>query len=275
VGKEEIQHMGKKTVQTKSPPLMENEHVKELLSIMEANNLSTMKDLLDVIGQVGALERQLDNAVNELGAMRRDLETMRKENHPLKTAMQNAVIIMQDQVIALRECLTALKQNVIDGCKNAVAAFKEKGISALRNIADFFKLRPGLEALRDNLNKSIKLDEAAMAKIEAVSAEYHKAGRHIGNMGRALVGKEAVAEAKAPGKLAAAITAPYRAERSCLMAARRHVNAAINGLTRLEQTAERKPPIMETINKLNEQIAQAKKDAPAVERPRPVTHEGR
>ena len=267
--------MGKKTVQTKSPPLMENEHVKELLSIMEANNLSTMKDLLDVIGQVGALERQLDNAVNELGAMRRDLETMRKENHPLKTAMQNAVIIMQDQVIALRERLTSLKQNVIDGCKNAVAAFKEKGISALRNIADFFKLRPGLEALRDNLNKSIKLDEAALAKIEAVSAEYHKAGRHIGNMGRALVGKAAVAEAKAPGKLAAAITAPYRAERSCLIAARRHVNAAINGLTRLEQTAERKPPIMETINKLNEQIAQAKKDAPAVERPRPVTHEGR
>jgi len=260
---------------SKSPPLMENKHVKELLSIMESNNLSTMKDLLYIIGQVGAMERQLDNAVKELAAMRRELAEAQAQNHPIKTVLQKAVIIMQGQVLDLRDNLAELKQNIIDGCKNAVSAFKEKGISALRNIADFFKLRPGLEALRDNLSKSIKLDEAAMAKIEAVSAEYHEAGRHVKNMGRALVGKESVTEAKAPGKLAAAIAAPYRAERSCLMAAQRHVNAAIGSLSRLDQTTERKPPIMETIQKFNEQIAQAKKDAPAVERPRPVTHDGR
>ena len=132
-----------------------------------------------------------------------------------------------------------------------------------------------MEALRDNLNKSIKLDERAIAKIEAVSAEYHEAGRHLKNMGRALIGKEAVAVATAPGRLAAAIAAPYRAERACLVAARRHVTAAIGTVARLEQTAERKPPVMETINKLNEQIAQAKKDAPVLVRPRPVARDGR
>jgi len=256
-------------------PLLENEHVKELLSIMEANNVPTVKDLLDIIGQVGAMEKQLDAAVNELQSMRRDLAEAQAQNHPIKTALQKAVITMQGQVLDLRDKLAELKQNVIDGCKNAVAAFKEKGIFALRSIADFFKLRPGLEALRDNLNKSIKLDERAIAKIEAVSAEYHEAGRHLKNMGRALIGKEAVTEAKAPGRLAAAIAAPYRAERTCLVAARRHVTAVIGAVARLEQTAERKPPIMETIQKLNAQIAQAKKDAPAQERPRPVVHDGR
>lgn len=220
------------------------------------------------------MEKQLDNAVNELATMRRELAEAQAQNHPIKTALQKAVITMQGQVLDLRDKLAELKQNVIDGCKNAVTAFKEKGIAALDNIARFFKIKPGLEALRDSLNKNIRFDERSIAKIEAVSAEYHEAGRHIKNIGRAIIGKEAIAEAKAPGKLAAAVAAPYRAERACLVAMRRCANAAISAFERLENR-ERKPPIMETINKLNEQIAQAKKDAPTVERPRPVVHDGR
>ena len=87
--------MAKRTAQAKSPPIMENEHVKELLGIMEANNLSTMKDMLDILNQVGAMEKQLDNAVTELAAMRQELKTAQEQNHPVKTAMQKAVITMQ------------------------------------------------------------------------------------------------------------------------------------------------------------------------------------
>lgn len=186
----------------RAAPLADNKHVQEFLSIMKANNLSGTEDLSAVIKQVGAMERQLGAAVEELHAMRRELETMREKNHPLLKTVQNAVIIMQNNALHLRDNLAALKKNIIDGCKNAVAAFQEKGLSALRNVADFFKIRPGLETLRDSMDKSIWSDEAAVAKIEAVSAEYHEAGRHLKNMGRTLVGKEAIAEAKAPGRLA-------------------------------------------------------------------------
>jgi len=264
--------MAKRTAQAKSPPIMENEHVKELLGIMEANNLSTMKDMLDILNQVGAMEKQLDAAVTELAAMRRELKTAQEQNHPVKTAMQKAVISMQGQVLDLRDKLAELKQNVIDGCKNAVAAFKEKGISALDNITRFFKIKPILENIRDSLNKNIRFDDKAIAKIEAVSAEYHEAGRHLKNMGRAFIGKEAVTEAKAPGKLAAAIAAPYRAERSCFVSMKRSAETAIRKIERLEEKAH-KPSIKQTMQTLNEQIAQAKKDAPAAERPRPVAQD--
>ena len=264
--------MAKKTAQAKSPPIMDNEHVKELLSIMEANNLSTMKDMLDILNQVGAMERQLDAAVAELAAMRRELAEAQAQNHPVKTAMQKAVIAMQGQVLDLRDKLAELKQNVIDGCRNAVAAFKEKGISALDNIARFFKIKPVLENMRDSLNKNIQFDDKAIAKIEAVSAEYHEAGRHLKNMGRAMLGKEAVTEVTAPGKLAAAVAAPFRAERSHFVSMKKNVEAAIGSMTRLEERA-RKPSIKQTMQTLNEQIAQAKKDAPAAERPRPVAQD--
>lgn len=255
-------------------PLMDNKHVKELLSIMDANSMEETVHLLDLLAYVGEMEKQLGRAVNELQSMRQELSAMREENHPMKTAMQKAVIVMQGQVLDLRDKLAELKAHIIEGCKNAVAAFKERGLSALRGMADYFKLRPGLEALRDDLDKSIKLDDKAIAKIEAVSAEYHEAGRHIKNMGRALVGKEAVTEAKAPGKLAGAIAAPFHADRACLMAMRRCAHAAIGAVARLEN-AERKPPIMETIQTLNKQIEQAQKDAPLRVRPRLVTHDGR
>jgi len=264
--------MAKKTAQAKSPPIMENEHVKELLGIMEANNLSTMKDMLDVLNQVGAMERQLDAAVMELTAMRLELAAAQAQNHPVKTTMQKAVIAMQGQVLDLRDKLAELKQNVIDGCKNAVAAFKEKGISALNNITRFFKIKPILENMRDSLGKNIQFDNKAIAKIEAVSAEYHEAGRHLKNMGRAMLGREAIKEAKAPGKLAAAVSAPYRAECSCFVSMKKSVEAAIRKMERLEEKAH-KPSIKQTMQTLNEQIAQAKKDAPAAKRPRPVAQD--
>ena len=255
--------------------LLENEHVKELLAILEANNAPDRKDFLVVFNQVGAMERQLDAAVKELAAMRRELNEAREQAHPVKTALQNAVRALEKNVAVLRERLDAVKQNVIEGCKNAVDAFREKGISALDSLARFFKVRPILEAMRNDLNESIRFDEAAISKIEAVSAEYHEAGRHIKNMARAVVGKEAMQDAKVDGKLAKALESPFKTERSCLSSMKKSVEMSLSRLAVLEKAAERKPSIRKTINALNEQIVQGKKDAPTVERPRPVAHDRR
>ncbi len=250
-------------------PLMENEHVKELLAIMEANNMPDRRDLLAVLNQVSAMEKQLNAAVAELAAMRRELNKARKQFHPVKTALQIVVEKLDENVAALRERLDAVKQNVIQGCKNAVDAFREKGIVALDNIARFFKIRPMLESMRDDLGKSIRFSEATISNIELVSTEYHEAGLHIKNMVRAMAGKEAIQDAKSVGKLAKALEAPFKAGHSCLSSMKKSLETALSRLAVLEQAAERKPSIRKTMQTLNEQIAQGKKDAPTAERPRP------
>lgn len=256
---------------TTTTPILENEHVKEFLAIMRENHAPTMQDFLTVLNQVVAMERQLDAAVKELAAMRRELNEAREQSHPVKTALQNTVKTLEKNVAALRERLDAVKQNVIEGCKNAVAEFKEKGISALDNIARFFKMRPILENMHSELNKNIQSNDKAIAKIVAVSTEYHEAGRHLKNMARAMSGKEAIQEAKTVGKLAKALEAPFKAERTCFVSMKKSVETAIGKLTRLEERA--KPSIQKTIQAHNEQIAQAKKEAPTIERPRPVSAE--
>ncbi len=259
---------------TTAEPILENEHVKELLAILRDNNFPSTKDFLSVLNQVGAMEKQLDAAVKELSTMRQELRTAQEQNHPVKTALQKAVIVMQGQVLDLRERLAELKQNIIDGCRNTVTAFKESGISALDNVSRFFKVRPTLEAMRDMLTKDIQYDDKAIAKIEAISTEYHQAGRHLKNMGRVMLGREAAQEVKRPGKLAAVISAPFHAERSHFSSIKSHVEKSLKTLARLEErAAEKKPSIREALATHNEKIAQAQKDTPTTERPRPVNAE--
>ena len=153
---------------------------------------------MEAVGHVSEMEKQLAGAVDELKAMRQELQNLQEQNHPLKAVLQKSVRELEANVAALRERLTELKGAVIEGCKNTLAAVKEQGISALDNAARFFHIKPGLAALRNNINEGIQADEKAISRIKAVSAEYHEAGRHLKNIGRALMGKEAVQEAKAP-----------------------------------------------------------------------------
>lgn len=159
---------------------------------------------MEAIGHVAEMEKQLVGAVEELKAMRQELQGM-KEN-PLKRALQNSVKALEANVAALRERLSELKGAVIEGCKKTLAAFKEHGISALAGAARFFHLKPAITALRGSMEAGIRTDEKALAKIQAVSAEYHEVGRHLKSLGRALMGKEAVQEAKEAGRLAQART---------------------------------------------------------------------
>jgi len=194
-----------------------------------------------------------------LHAIRQELSAAREQNHPAKATLQSAVKAVESNIAVLRERLDAIRQNVIDGCRNAVSAFKEKGIVALDDIARFFKIRPILESMRDNLTKTIQTEDKAIAAIETVSAEYHQAGRHVRNIFRAVTGKEAVQDVKAAGKLAQALRTPVQSIRSAHAAMKNTVEATIGKLTRLEKTAERKPSLEKTMRSYREQAQKAPK----------------
>jgi hypothetical protein len=239
----------------KPAPIIENKHVKELLTILKQNNSPSMKDMLAIIGQISTMEKHLESAVNELAAMRTQLAEMEAKNHPIRNTLQKAVIGMQAQILELRDKLAELKQSFIESCKNAVTAFKEKGISALDNVAKFFKIKPALESMRNNLDRDIRADDKAIAKIEAISTEYHEASRHLKNIGLAIIGKEPIKESKPMGIIAKALIAPCKAERNCLVSIKKNVEAAIDSVSRLEDRTK-KPSIQATMQKYSDQISQ-------------------
>ena len=250
-------------------PLAGNRDVAELLSILREQSSPSLADFQKLLEQVGTMEQQLEAAVRELAAMRRDLAEMERRRHPAVNAMRKAVIIVQAQVLELREKLSALKQAIADGCKNAVTAFREKGAAALDNIARFFKVRPMLEAVQMQADNAAQAAGRAVERIEAASQKYHEAGRHLKNAGRALTGKEAIQKVKPPGKAAKTATAPFRAVRTCFRSLEKSAASAANRLGRLEQAAEQqKPSVRETIRQYNQEIQKARA-VPVKVRPRP------
>lgn len=255
--------------------LMENEYVKELFSILQNNNRDTA-GLDALLGHVKGMEDFVKLAEDRIADMKSQLDDMREiQNHPVKTALQNAIKTLEAKVEEVRKQLSELKSNIIEGCKNAVTAFKEKGITALDNLASFFHIKKGLQVIKNDIVKSVDICDKAVTDINTFAKEYHTAGRALKNMARVAVGKKPLDAQKEAGKLARAVGAPYRAEKACLLGMRKAVNAAIGKLEQLEQGAEskrnekaatKKPTLTERINANKERIKRQEREKPIPER---------
>jgi hypothetical protein len=256
-------------------PLSENQYVKELFAILQDNGRSTT-GLSALLGHVSEMESFVQRAEDTISVMKSQLAEMKEvQNHPVKTALTNAIKSLERTVSEVKERLTELKQNIAEGCKNAVAAFKEKGISALDKLASFFHIKSGLQDWTKDLDRIIKTDDKAVAKIEAFAAEYHSAGQAVKNMARVLVGREPLDAKKEAGKLAKTLAAPYKAQKAVVTKLKKSLNKAIASLERLEATTEarrehraieKKPSLLGRLDAAKAIAEQMNRDAPELER---------
>lgn len=224
-----------------------NPYIQTLLKILEENNAGST-EFVSLLSHIGAVEKQLDEAAREVTAMRRELAVLRDEQrHPLRTVLNRAITRLENGITAARAQLAEIKAAVVDGAQRAAAAFKEKGISAINKTMNFLGMKEKLAGLQGYLNKEVQAADKSIAKIEAVSAEYHETGKHLRNIGRALRGKEAIQEAKPMGLVAKAVRAPYKGARAALSGASRSAGAAIGRLEQLEKAA--RPSALEAMRK--------------------------
>jgi len=259
---------------TATPPLIENEHILELLSLMRENNKDT-SGLFAMINRVTEMEKHLETAVGQLADMKRDLHDMREiQDHPIKTKLQKAIIALEQRINDMRESLAKIKVAIVEGAKNALDAFKEKGANALNNIMRFFHIKQGLQAWKENADATIRADTKTIANIEAFSQQYHETGKGVRNMGRALRGKEAVTEAKPVGWLAKTLQAPFKAHRATQVKMKKTLTAAIKGLEQMEQEAAQrkaarapdKPSLLDRLEQNKALAAQHVRPTPVMDR---------
>ena len=266
---------------TNSAPLAQNEYVQELFTVLQENGRDT-KGLAALIGHVSEMESFVKRAEDKIADMKSQLAEMKEvQSHPVKTALQNAIKALEHKVAEVKERITELKHNIIEGCKSAVQAFKENGATALNNLAKFFHIKGALKAVDRDMEQSIKICDKSIANINAFADQYHSAGRAIKNMGRVLSGKEPIDVKKEAGKLAKAVSAPYRAQRKALTGIKSAVDKAIATLDGMEERqaartmvrqAERgdKPDMLAKIAKNKERVEQQKRETPEHDRAKVV-----
>jgi ABC-type transporter Mla subunit MlaD len=244
---------------------MENEYVKKVVSILSENgrDITGLTALLDYVTN---MESHLSKALNELQTVQHELSDLREEHdHPIRTLLQSVEANINNGLKQLNE----LKEKIVDGCRNAVEMFKQKGISALNNMTNFFKVKPILESMRGNMQNLINNDLKSIAKIETISSEYNAATMHLKNIARAYVGKETIKDVNPSGKLTQLAVTPYRIEIKFASKALKNIEKAVAGLDKLDRaTLPQRPPmrtskastktkksVIETIKSIKEQIA--------------------
>jgi len=252
-------------------PLQENRYVTELLSILRDNgkDASVFTALLN---HVNEMEGFIKRAEDTIASMKPQLAEMKEvQNHPVKNALRNAIKALEQKVADIKERLSEIKGNIVEGCKNAVAAFKEKGVAALDKLASFFGVKEFLQNWKKEIDSGIRADDKAIAKIEAFASEYHSAGNAIKNMARVAVGKQPINAKREAGKLAKTIAAPYRAQKATLTGLRKSVENAITKLEQLENTASakraertetKKPSLLAQLQENKAIVEQSKRDPP-------------
>ena len=220
--------------------LMNNEHVKELFGILKENGKDTA-GLTAIINHVSGMEDFVKQAEKQILVMKSQLDAMNEvQEHPIKTALQKAIATLETKVAEIKANIAELKSNIIEGCKNAVIAFKEKGAVVLDKLASFFKIKSGIQAIKNDAITGADMNDKSMAKIESFSREYHKTGRGMKNMARVMVGKKPLDTVKESGKLAKVMYAPYKALKAINLGIKKQCDKMIASLDKLEKGVEAK-----------------------------------
>jgi len=257
-------------------PLEQNEYVQELFSILRDNGRETT-GLAALLGHVSEMENFVKRAEDKIAEMKSQLSEMKEvQNHPVKTALQRAIKTLENTVDVMKERINDLKAGIIDGCKNAVAAFKEKGVSALDKLASFFHIKSSLKSLEKSANETAQSCEKSVTRINEFSNQYHEAGRAIKNMARMFVGKDPVDAKKEAGILAKTFAAPYKAEKALMVQISKSANAMVIRLEQLETSVtdnrenrvrEKQPQtLLDEVREAQQLVEQRKLELPVPER---------
>lgn len=237
-------------------PIAENEQVRALLALLKENNSPGCREFAELITHVSGMERQLSDALEELQAMRQKMQEV--QDRSLKAVLQKSGRALEENVDAMHQRLWDLKEQIVEGCRNILEDFKERGVAALNGIARFLQLKPAFEAVQAAAEGSIQASDRAVSRIDAFSTEFHEAGRHLKNMGRSLMGKDAETGIKENGKIVRAFKGAFKIERSFAVEIIKRTERAQGVLGRLERAAERRPSVLEAMKEQTARTERAK-----------------
>jgi hypothetical protein len=256
-------------------PLAENPYVQNLFAILNDNGKDT-KGLAALIGHVSEMESFVKRAEDKIADMKTQLAEMKEaQGHPVRTALQGAIKALETKVAEVKERISELKTAITDGAKSAVAAFKENGAAALGNVAKFFHIKGALKAIDKSVDRDIAICDRAVATIGKFAENYHEAGRGIKNMGLIIIGREPVDQKKENGKLAAVMSAPYKAEKAAMNGIKKAVGATLQRLEQIEsaqeakqvrRVIEKKPSVLDELDANVKMLAEQDLARPAPDR---------
>ena len=219
-------------------PLAGNDAVREYLDLLMEARPEAGREYAALLFEMDGMHRRLDTALRELAQVRGELARM--QECPEKGFLTHAMEAAGKRLSAMRQGILEMKEQLINGAKEAVEGVRKSGIKALDKAVSAVGIKKGLEEMQQSLAGSIEYVRKSIEKVEVMGQELRSVGGHLKNAGRAALGREhQEVDGGMEGRFQAAILAPLRKERGILNWVNNLVLAAIGSVECLEREAEK------------------------------------
>ena len=224
---------------TSQTMLLQEDTILAFLKMLNGANMQAKANgYADYFNSVDELQKQLNDILSGVQDMRKQLDEISDNKNPVKRAFAAVFEKIEKNISAAQKQLNLLKEKLIKAAKNSIRAFKEQGVIALAQSLQFLNVKQDLKDVIATSNNVIESCNKAYQKIEAISNEYHAMGLSTRNFGRAVIGKEAIQEQKAKGKIAKISQSFVKFRKTISSGMKRKCENALSKLENLEQTAQ-------------------------------------
>lgn len=241
--------------------LEDNPVIAELLRLLTQEKAEQLTDFRELVHCVGAMETQLTQTTAELQTVKQELQSLRSQlSREEKTLFSGLTESLDTALRQGHEQLGNIKGGIVRAAEIVAGDMKGKGISGLNRALEAIGVHKVLSALQTHLNKTSKVLETGMERVEAFGRELREAGGHLQNAGNVISGKERQAAPAGQGRMTAANLAPLRRIREAIGKMESLCGRALNHLDSLEQAAkEERPSVKNALKALKIQRAQPNK----------------
>lgn len=168
--------------------LREQPEIRELFEVLEGSGLKKERQEVEtLVDYLEGMESRFGRVMEELEEVRGQLEQIQDKG--IKATAVCLLNSAEGRVQEIGGQIALVKTNLVRSAKNAVEAFQEKGVDALRRAVSAMKIPTALSLLREGLHDCTENMNRNVAKIGIVGGELNKAAQHTKNAGRALIGR--------------------------------------------------------------------------------------
>lgn len=147
--------------------ISKDEIIINLIHILWENRMMHQADIVDDITEdADFVDDKLDAILDEISKIKQQVNELNHLSDEVKASLKEASKRAERRYNSQKADITSLKNEIKSKAKEIVEGVKRKGISELKKVSDFFKLREKFVILRDSVSKGIDDTNKTMTKIE-------------------------------------------------------------------------------------------------------------
>lgn len=170
--------------------LKEQSDIKTLLYVLGSNEMKKeqqeVETLVDYLESMGS---QFSQMLEELQAVRKELVKMQDKG--VRAAVSRIAEKAENRTQVIWGRISMIGKNLVRSAKNAVTAFKEKGVDALRKAVSAMKIPQVLSTVKSMMHHGAEKMNGKAEKTQMLAQELYQVKEHRRNIGRILTGRRA------------------------------------------------------------------------------------